>query len=181
MSKKQVTVWDLPVRDLIHHPGEMREVEIEFPNPERLGEGVIAVAENAAISLDARLESVHEGILVSGNVETEAIGECVRCLNEVILPIAVNFQELFGYELAEGVDYQVQDDHVNLEQVVRDAVVLSLPFSPVCEDGCEKPTLAEGITVVLADDEGEPEIDPRWGKLNQLLAESADESTTTEK
>src|SRR5690606_4773780 len=121
------------------------------------------------------LESVYEGVLVSGSVESEAIGECVRCLNEVRLPIAVNFQELFAYEQGEGIEYLVQDDHVNLEPIVRDAVVLALPFSPVCEGGCERPVLAEGISIVLAEDEVEPARDPRWDKLSELLEQPEDE------
>lgn len=153
------------MRDLIHQPGEMREERIEIIVPEELGAGVIVVPEGTATQLDLRLESVHEGILATADLETFAVGECVRCLNEVRLPIAVNFQELYSYEETEGIDYQISDDSIDIEQVVRDAVVLALPFTPVCLDGCERPELSDGITLVLEDDETATAVDPRWEKL----------------
>lgn len=164
----QHQVWVIPVRDLIHQPGHMREVTLNIQVPEQLGAGVIVVPENKELSLDVRLESVHEGILATADIETVAIGECARCSNEVRLPIAVNFQELFGYEDGDGIEYIVQDDAIDVTAAVRDAVVLALPFSPVCEQGCEDLQLTEGVTFVSADDAQPFEPDPRWAKLKDF-------------
>ncbi|MFF2276665.1 YceD family protein [Agromyces sp. NPDC058126] len=160
------SVFDLSVRDLVNRPGEMREERFSAPAPEQLGEGLVAVKEGAAIDLDVRLESVHEGILVTAEVDATADGECGRCLIELAVPVQVEFQELFGYHGGEAIEYEVQDDHVDLEPLIRDAVVLALPFQPVCRPDC--PGLDPETGVRLAD---HPELvtpehsDPRWAAL----------------
>ena len=150
----------------MHRPGEMRERVENFPAPEHLGEGVAQVAKGAEVTLDVRLESLHDGILVSASVDTVATGECVRCLDPVSIPVEVEFQELFAYSHDEAFDFEVQDDHVNLEPVVRDAVVLALPFQPVCRPDC--PGLDPETGEKLADhpDRVVREVlDPRWAAL----------------
>ena len=109
------------------------------------------------------------GILATADVETTAVGECVRCLIEVEQPVEVEIQEVFAYDEDEAFDYQVQDDHVDLEPVIRDAVVLSLPFQPVCQEDC--PGLCPECGVRLLDNPGhehEQPIDPRWAALAGL-------------
>ncbi len=158
--------FDLPVYDLVHRPGEMRERSIEFDAPERLGEGVAYVKQGEPIVLDVRLEGLHDGILVTAEASTTAVGECVRCLDPVSLPVEVEIQELFAYSPDEAFDFAVHDDYVDLEPVVRDAVVLSLPFQPVCRPDC--PGLDPETGLKLADDpDRKPRevLDPRWAAL----------------
>jgi len=124
------------VRDLIHKPGEERTFERDLVVPDQLGAGVAVVAAGEPLELDVRLESVHEGILASADVSTVARGQCVRCLIDVELPVQVDFQELFAYSLEDAYDFEVRDDTVDLEEPLRDAVVLSLPFQLLCEPDC---------------------------------------------
>ncbi len=157
------------VRDLVHRPGEMRERTLDFPAPERLGTDIIAVPAGEEVEIDLRLESLHDGILASAEVATTAEGECARCLTEVRLPVEVEFQELFAYSVDEAFDYSVVDDHLDLEPVVRDAVVLALPFQPVCQEDC--PGLCAVCGARLLDDPGhehEAPTDPRWAALAGL-------------
>ena len=160
------------VRDLAHRPGEMREKSLSFSVPEQLGAAAVVVKEGAQLDLDLRLEGLHDGILVSGDVRTVASGECVRCLDPVTEELEVEFQELFAYSPEDAVDYTVHDDHVDCEPVVRDAVVLALPFQPVCRADC--PGLDPETGEKLADTgERAPrdEIDPRWAALQGLLTD----------
>lgn len=167
------------VRDLMHRPGEMRERTLEFDVPEQLGVGAAYVAEGAPLAVDLRLEGLHDGILVTGEVETTMSGECVRCLEPVSRPLEVEFQELFAYSPEDAVDYTVHDDHVDCEPVVRDAVVLALPFQPVCRDDCPglDPETGEKLS-----DSGEQKprevIDPRWAALEGFRAGDAGPETT---
>jgi uncharacterized protein len=156
------------VRDLINRPGEQREREFTVTSPEKLGEGLAWVPEGRELHIDLRLESVHEGILATGTVETVADAQSARTLTEFQLPLEVEFQELFAYPSEVPSDYEVQGDHVDLEQVVRDAVVLSLPFQPVIAGETDQVELAEGINLVLADEEREAPVDDRWSALAQL-------------
>ena len=179
VSHFTLTPYTIPVFDLMHRPGEMREKSLDFAVPEGFGNAVIGVRKGSQMSIEARLESLHDGILVSGEVEASAEGECVRCLIDVSLPIEVEFQELFAYSVDEAFDYTVHDDHVDLEPVVRDAVVLSLPFQPVCQEDCLG--LCPQCGVRLLDNPGhehEAPVDPRWAALSGLDVLNEDSSET---
>jgi len=162
----------LNVRDIIRHPGEMREFELAAPAPEKWGEGLVSVAEGETIVIDTRLESVHEGILVSATVDTEYSGVCGRCLTDIAQPVEVEIQELFAYPGDETSDFEVQDDHVDLETLVRDAIVLSLPFQPVCQPDCPglDPVTGERMTEVAGAEQREP-LDNRWAALQEFTTD----------
>jgi len=158
--------YAVQVFDLMHRPGEMREREIDALAIESFGNAVIAVAEGTPVHLDVRLESLHDGILVSADVDTVATGECVRCLTDVALPVRVDIAELFAYSLDEAFDYTVVDDLIDLEPLVRDAVVLSLPFQPVCRPDCPGLDPETGERLEDFPDRKPAEIvDPRWSAL----------------
>lgn len=157
----------------MHRPGEMRERALEFAVPERLGEGVAYVKQGEPIAIDVRLEGLHDGILVTAEVDTRAVGECVRCLDPITLPVEVEIQELFAYSPDEAFDFAVHDDYVDLEPVVRDAVVLALPFQPVCRPDC--PGLDPETGLKLADDPDRTPrevLDPRWAALQDFTNET---------
>ncbi len=167
----QHSPFSINVRDLVNRPGEMREQQLDVPAPEQFGEGLVSVRQGSELALDVRLESVHEGILATAEVDATAEGECGRCLIDIALPLRVEFQELFAYHSGEAFEYEVQDDHVDLEPLIRDAVVLALPFQPVCRPDC--PGLDPETGQRLAD---HPELvtpvehDPRWAALAGFTA-----------
>ena len=169
MPHFEKTPYTVPVFDLVHRPGEMRESQFDLAAPSKLGEGLIAVQEGAQVDIDLRIESLHDGLLVSAHVSADATGECSRCLKPIEQSVEVDFAEVFAYATDEAFDYQVQDDHVDLEPVVRDAVVLSLPFQPVCRPDCPglDPETGERIED-LVDYHPRDVIDPRWSALSQL-------------
>jgi len=159
----------IPVRDIVRRPGEMREHEISVMLKDRWGEGIVSVEAGREVFVDVRLESVHEGILASGMADATYEGVCGRCLVAIAEPVEVEFQELFAYPGQEATDFEVQDDHVDLETLVREAIVLALPFQPVCQPDCpgldhetgEKLTEEKGADAVAP-------IDPRWSALQQI-------------
>lgn len=154
------------VRDLVRRPGELRDRRLDLDTPEHLGEGMVAVREGEHLGIDLRLESLHEGILATGEVLTEAHGECARCLRAITLPVRVEFAELFAYPADDPYDYELHGDQLDLEPVVRDAVVLSLPFQPECAGGCDEVELQPGITLVT--DEVPAAADARWAALQGI-------------
>lgn len=174
MSRLAKTSFTVLVRDLVHRPGEQRELELDASATEPWGAGVAVVPAGAPVELRLRLESVHEGILVSGDAATTAEAECVRCLRELRLAVEVVFQELFAYPGSDGFDHQVHDDHVDLEPVVRDEVVLALPFQPVCPEGCRPVETGEGVGVYLSGDPLPEQVDPRWAALADFVAQGRD-------
>lgn len=163
----------------------MREHEFTVTLTEPWGEGIVSFETGSEIDIDVRLESVHEGILVSGTADAEYVGVCGRCLIDIARPVEVEFQELFAYPGEEETDFEVQDDHVDLETLVRDAAVLSLPFQPVCQPDCPglDPRTGERLTVSAGTEQAAP-IDPRWSALQNITdqgrAAERDASENTE-
>lgn len=145
----------------------MRTTELEFPLPTVFGEGLAKVPKAAPVRIDASLESVHEGIYASGTVATEAVAECSRCLDLFDLPLSLDFGDLFEYAGgSDDTDYVVEGDWINLEGVVRDAVVLALPFQPVCRPTCAGLDPETGERLPDGTEwTPEPTIDPRWAAL----------------
>nr|WP_235215667.1 YceD family protein [Phaeacidiphilus oryzae] len=177
--------------ELGRRPGAMREVSRSVPAPEDFGIDVIGVPQGSPVELDVRLESVVEGVLVTGTAEAGIKGECVRCLEPVEHDVDVDFQELYYYpevadrivaELAESGDdaesedetYRLEGDLFDLRPVLRDAVVLALPLQPVCQDDC--PGLCSECGARLADDPDHHHdaADPRWAALQGLSAAPSD-------
>jgi DUF177 domain-containing protein len=166
VTKFRTTPYTLHVYDLMHRPGEMREEAITFPVGVKMGEGLVSVPGGSTIDADVRFESMHEGILVSAELSTTAFGVCGRCLIDIEVPVQVDFQELFAYSSDEAFDFEVHDDHVDLEPLIRDAVVLSLPFQPVCRPDCPGLDPETGERLAEKPDHKPREIaDPRWSAL----------------
>ena len=166
------------IRDIVHRAGEMRELTLSFDTPEQFGAGAAIVPAETPITIDLRIEGLHDGILVSGDIETTYTGECVRCLDPIERDLQVEFQELFAYSPEDAVDYTVHDDHVDCEPVVRDAVVLALPFQPVCRDDCPGLDPETGERVVdLPEREPREVLDPRWAALEGFQADERQPDT----
>jgi uncharacterized protein len=161
----------------MHRPGEMRKSTLDVPAPEKWGEGLVSVAAGEPVIVDVRLESVHEGILASGTIDTEYTGICGRCLIDIAKGVQVEFQELFAYPGSEATDFEVQDDHVDLETLVRDAAVLALPFQPVCQPDCPglDPATGERRTENTGSELSMP-TDPRWAALQEYTPDHDDET-----
>ena len=166
----------LDTRDLPRRPGVMRAVNRVAPAPSDLGLELIGVPSGAQLTLDLRLESVSEGVLVSGAVSAPVTGECGRCLRPINQTVVVNIQELYAYENSttdETTDEEevgrLQGDLIDLEPVLRDAVVLALPTNPLCQVDC--PGLCPDCGVPfdeLPDDHSHERSDPRWAALSEL-------------
>ena len=164
----------LDTRELGRRPGSQRQVSRTVPAPADLGIEVLQVPEGSPVELDLRLEAVMEGVLVTGTAHASLAGECARCLEPLTDEITVDLQELYVYEdhALPGEDDEVstlQDDLVDLEPLLRDAVVLALPFQPLCTDDC--PGLCPDCGARLADDPDhahDAAIDPRWAALADL-------------
>jgi uncharacterized protein len=170
--------WVFSTRELGRRAGAMRAYHRDVPAPsdeERIGLDVIGVPAGATISLDVRLESVTEGVYVSGTVSAPLSGECSRCLDALTDHLTVDSGELFAYphsvtdETTDDDELpRVVDEHVDVEQTVRDALVLTLPLAPLCADDCPGlcPECGER-RADLAPDHGHERLDPRWAALRE--------------
>jgi uncharacterized protein len=169
----------LDTRDLPRSPGAMRVIQRAVRAPSDLGLELIGVPEGADLTLDLRLESVSEGVLVSGTASGPVEGECGRCLRPITDVVTVSLQELYAYENSateetteEDEVGRLQGDLLDLEPALRDLLVLALPNHPLCRAEC--PGLCPECGVPwdeLPADHRHDQIDTRWAALAELTAE----------
>ncbi|MEW2502098.1 YceD family protein [Amycolatopsis sp. CA-161197] len=176
--------WVVDTRELGRHAGLSREVRRSVPLEATLGvPDVISLEAGSVLELDLLLESVVEGVLVSGTASATATGTCSRCLDPLTEEIEVDLTELFAYPgsaTEETTDEdeipRLVDDRIDLEPIVRDAVVLALPLVPLCEEDCAGLCTECGVKWAdLEPGHGHEKIDPRWAALVERFDENAGE------
>ncbi|WP_275462774.1 YceD family protein [Streptomyces noursei] len=180
-------------RELGRRPGTLKRLSRSVEAPADLGNEVIGVPLGGPVELDLRLESVMDGVLVTGTARATVTGECVRCLEPLERVLEADFQELFSYPDADarttesGDDaedeedsFHLEDDLFDLEPVLRDAVVLALPLQPVCREDC--PGLCPDCGARLADDPDHHHdaVDMRWAALQELVESNQDREKDNE-
>lgn len=175
--------------ELGRRPGALKRLTRSVDAPKDFGiDGVVGVPEGAPVELDVRLESVMEGVLVTGTARASAEGECVRCLEPLSLEVEADYQEMFSYpdaddrnrsKTADPVDdaeddedrFFLEDGLFDLESVLRDAVVLALPMQPVCRETCAGLCSECGVRLDENPGHHHEALDNRWAAL-QGLAET---------
>lgn len=180
--------WVIDTRPLGRRPGTMREVHLELEVNTSIGVEVIAVPVGSELILDLRLESVAEGVLVSGTASAAASGQCSRCLTDLQLPVSARLQELYAYPdstTAATTDEdeipRLQDDLIDLTPLVRDEIVLALPLAPLCRPDCAGlcPDCGERLDEVEPGHQHET-MDPRWAALADRRPGAMTGDTNTE-
>ncbi|HEX4222370.1 MAG TPA: DUF177 domain-containing protein [Pseudonocardiaceae bacterium] len=166
--------WVIDTRDIGRRPGTSRRYHREAAAEQALGfESVITVPKGSVIVFDVLAESVVEGVLMSGTATATTEGECSRCLDPITGSVEIEFTELYAYpdSLTEATTdedevYRIVDDLIDLEPVIRDAIVLALPHAPLCSPDCLG--LCPGCggrRAELGPEHGHENIDPRWAGL----------------
>lgn len=171
----------LDVSRLGRRPGSMMTVQQTVPSPSRMGLELIGVDKDAPLDLDLQVQSVSEGVLVTGTVSAPTSGECARCLTPITGDVQIDLTELFAYPDSTTDETTEADevgrvgasgipDTVDLEQPIIDAIGLALPFSPLCGPDCAGLCAECGVALATAEPGHHHEqLDPRWAKLAGLL------------
>jgi uncharacterized protein len=155
------------VTDLLHHPGARKREHVEGV----LGDLAVTgsrVIDGSPVEIDVLLESVHEGVLATGEIGVEWAGECRRCLNPATGEVHAEFRELFEERPTEGDSYPLSYEQVDLEPLARETVLLELPQAPLCRDDCLGLCARCGADLNEGPCDCEPEPDPRWAALDAL-------------
>ena len=160
------------VRELLQRPGAHKHVVVRAPL-EDLATPVASVPPDRPVTVEAEIESVVEGLLVTGTVSATALVSCVRCLRRFDQELEVPVRELFALDPDEDEDEGyalLPDDRLPLDTMARDALVLGFPAFPLHSPDCA------GLCPVCGADRntvpcghGDPApIDPRWAGLAGL-------------
>jgi uncharacterized protein len=177
--------WVLDTRELRRRAGLSRTIQRTVTVGTPLGvPDVIVVPRDAEVQLDLLLESVVEGVLLTGTATAPTTGHCSRCLDPIEGEVEVDLTELFAYPdsttEATTDEYEVSrlvDDKIDLEPVVRDAVVLALPQVPLCSEDCAGLcSECGGKWADLEPVHGHETIDPRWAALVERLGDTPGEN-----
>ena len=156
------------VADLLRQLGTRREVRRDA-KVDGLVLSTSRVPDDATVDAEVTLESVPNGVMAYGSVTAPWVGACRRCLREATGVATARFRELFERRPTEGETYRLAGEEVDLEPLVREAVLLELPLAPLCQDDCR------GLCPQCGADLNEGgcdcpavETDPRWAALDEL-------------
>ena len=175
-----MTLATIDVHDLIGHPGLARRTDV-LGTIEGLATEVVAVPDEAPLGGSLLLESLIEGVLVTGAITGSWMVRCARCLTERTQPFSVEVSELFvpagtvDPDDDEDERYELTEGSIDLEQLVRDLVGVEMPFAPLCRPDCK------GLCPICGGNRNEGEcpghetIDPRFAVLADLLPDLSDD------
>jgi uncharacterized protein len=154
------------VSELLRHPGTRRALVVDVVLDD-LALSSAEVVPGTPVHVDLVLESLSSSLTATGTVTVRWQGDCRRCLEPVEGDAEADVHaEVFEPAPTEGETYPLVGEQVDLEPLVRDAVLLALPLAPLCADTCAGPapeTFPTGPAV--ADD---APGDPRWAALDDL-------------
>lgn len=171
-------------RELIGRPGTSRSLARRVAAPAGLSDDLVRVG--PTVGIDGIVESVVDGLLVRASVRAPLRLACARCLREFGDELDVEVVELFtvpGRAIDDEVEpgYEVRDDAIDLDTLLRDAVADVAPLTPLCRPDCA------GLCAVCGADRnaepcgGHPEQpDPRWADLAGLQLPAGPPATSTE-
>ena len=169
----------IDTHELGRRVGAMKEIQRIAEAPDGISTDVIGVPPGSSVEFELRLESVVEGVLVTGAAEVTLTGQCGRCLESISFDEEIDLQELYLYPDKEPDDEEasrLEDDLLDLEPLLRDTVVLDLPYTPLCRPDCAGLCPDCGANLNADPDHAHDDrIDPRWAGLSGWTADPDDE------
>jgi uncharacterized protein len=171
------------VSGLLAEPaGSVRELSVSAP-PLDFGPDLVQVRD---VEGTLRLTRTNRGLLVHARLTTAIAQTCSRCLREIEYPVEIELDEeaLPTIDFTSGLPVdtsgepdalRLTDHHeLDLEDEVRDGVLLAEPIAPLCRDDCPGLCLVCGQELASGPhDHPDEEIDPRLEALRSLLDESS--------
>lgn len=131
------------------------------------------------IEVNAHLESMSDGITVSGTATMWIHGECRRCLRPLEESVAVRFDELYQATVQDPDAHPIDQDQAALLPMVRENLLLAMPMAPLCRPDCA------GLCPTCGADLNQgpcacppPAADDRWSALDELKQRLADGDET---
>jgi uncharacterized protein len=156
------------VRDLLHEPGVQRHDEGRFAL-EPAGLTSAALRDDRDVTYRLTLEARGNRVTVRGTARGEWSGPCRRCLEQTDGDVVAQIDEIFETRHSMGETWPITDGVIDLEPVLREALLLELPLAPLCREDCPGPAPDRYPTSTVDDEAVEdPPRDPRWAALADL-------------
>ncbi len=141
-----------------------------------IGLSDVRVVDGSDLVLEGELESISEGVVLTGSVSVPWVGACRRCLTDVAGVASVDVREVYETVPVDGETWPLVNDQIDVGPLLHDTALLALPLAPLCRDDCQGPAPDQFPTVAASQDqppsaapgEDEPARDPRWAALDDL-------------
>lgn len=160
------------VGDLLREPGSRRDLDIVTDL------GAIATSASSTIpgtelAVDGVVTAMAGGVEILGTLGYDWYGECRRCLDDVTGRATIEIREVAQREPVDDDVLPIEGDLLDLEPLIRELVLATLPIAPLCSDDCSGPDPERFPTTTEAEVEAEaaeagPPRDPRWAALGDL-------------
>jgi uncharacterized protein len=166
----------LDLRSLRLQPGDVRREQLEVAlGPLVLGGQTYAVAP-APVRALLQLQATTGGMYMKLGFSAALTGPCYRCLEPARVTLEVAASEYQASNPDPGTEEEMSSDYLEEGQLdvarwANDALVFALPDKILCRADCVGLCPNCGVRLVPGDDHRcrEPERDPRWAKLQELL------------
>lgn len=105
------------------------------------------------LALTATIQAGETDFLVEGELNGLLLHECVRCLETFAAPADLSFRAVYrdpgrrrskeaeaapGDSRAEETDsHPVVEQRIDLQEMLREQLILSIPMQPLCSEGCQ--------------------------------------------
>lgn len=164
--------------ELNRSAGNSKQYELIVDPVNDFTNGAVEINSPDQVKISFLLESVIDGILLTGTAVAIAAGECSRCLEAVRVEVSGELTDLYAYsdkdiQTDEADEVRIlEGDLLDLEPAVRDALVLAMPLRPLCNDNCLGLCGQCGIRMDDQPDHAHEAVDPRWARLTELKKEN---------
>lgn len=154
--------------------GTSRLIELDYPSIQ-LSDDVTLTPLTGSLTVTRTTE----GIYIQGVLQSSLVQQCVRCLEDAIVPLEIHLDELFYYppgSAPEGENRVGEDGIIDLSPLVRELSLLALPIKVLCRPDCLGLCQECGANLNLGDCGcAEDDVDPRLAILGNLLGPDNDE------
>ena len=158
--------------------GSVRELHVSAP-PLDFGQDLTQVRD---LTGDLRLTRTNRGLLVQGELHSTIAQVCSRCLRDIEWPVVIELDEealpIIDFTSGLPVDtaqepdaLRLTDHHeLDLEEEVRDGLLLAEPIAPLCREDCPGLCVVCGLELDSGPhDHPDEDIDPRLLGLRALI------------
>lgn len=132
-----------------------------------------------------RVDRAGMDMRVRGEIKSELITTCDRCLNDVVFPIEAPFDLIYLPEdpgAGQGGEMELherdlalsvyENDQIKLDELVLEQLELNLPIRVLCREDCRGLCSECGADLNAEECRCQKPIDPRWQALADLKKQS---------
>ncbi len=189
MPRPEDSAWSVSVAQVASRAGRSKSIDMTVPAPSGIGDTIVGIHEGSDVHVTGSFDSIVDGLIFRGQAEALLVGECTRCLKPLDPEWTVQLTAFFPYDMPdagnggnnEEVDivageeesedlYPLNNDgaYADLEALLRDALVESLPLQPLCREDCQGLCSRCGVDLNDEPDHHHDTTDIRFAALEQF-------------